>query len=183
MIRLLIRDTEGGEASFPVTTPVVIGRSHDCDICLADDTVSRKHARVFLDYGDPVIEDLNSPNGTMVNGVRINGQVRLKAGDIIQVSNEKIRVIISNPLDDFAATTSISETISVNAEMRSDSKSPWNETIPARAPGAAPGEQMPGQAAGSGTVAAKTRRNWVVGAAVAGGIALMIIILIMLVKT
>jgi EmrB/QacA subfamily drug resistance transporter len=54
---------------------------------LADATgeLSRKHARFALQDGEPVVEDLDSTNGTYVNDQRIMGKYRLKAGDLIRV--------------------------------------------------------------------------------------------------
>ena len=133
MIRLVIRDSEGGEASFPVTKPVTIGRSHVCDVRFMDDSISRKHARVFLDYGDAVIEDLSTPNGTMVNNVKIVGKLRLQAGDIIQIANEKIRVIETSPLNDVCATTNVTINALDPLKDADEAKGPWNEPIEPRA--------------------------------------------------
>jgi predicted component of type VI protein secretion system len=132
MFRLVIRDAEGGEASFPIMAPLTIGRSHECDIRFLDDSVSRRHARVFLDYGDPTVEDLSTPNGTMVNGEKIHGSVRLRAGDVIQVAHEKIRVIETSALEDFAQTTRI---VKDGGEVREmdGSFTPWREPIEPRA--------------------------------------------------
>jgi pSer/pThr/pTyr-binding forkhead associated (FHA) protein len=132
MFRLVIRDAEGGEASFPIMAPLTIGRSHSCEIRLFDDSVSRRHARVFLDYGDPAVEDLSTPNGTMVNGEKIHGSVRLRAGDVIQVAHEKIRVIETSALEDFAQTTRI---VKDGGEVREAEgpPTPWREPIEPRA--------------------------------------------------
>jgi len=48
-----------------------IGRSEECDIVLEDESVSRQHARITLTENHFHIEDLNSTNGTFVNGKRI----------------------------------------------------------------------------------------------------------------
>jgi EmrB/QacA subfamily drug resistance transporter len=64
----------------------VIGRD-GTDVVLSDDTgqLSRKHARFALKDGNPVVEDLESTNGTYVNDQRITGAHRLKAGDRIRL--------------------------------------------------------------------------------------------------
>ncbi|MBZ0272885.1 FHA domain-containing protein [bacterium] len=110
MIRLVMRDAEGGEASFPVVAEVTIGRSSECEVRVNDAAVSRKHARVSIDIeagGGLVIEDLGSPNGTFVNGARIQGATPLNPGDTIQVVAQKIRVVETSPLEDYASTTRI----------------------------------------------------------------------------
>ena len=139
MFRLIIRDAEGGEAVFPVTKPVTIGRSRECDIRLDDQSISRTHARVFLDYGDPVIEDLDTVNGTLVNGERVRGKKPLKPGDLIQIAGEKIRIIETNPLDDFVATTNLNQERLEREKREGSSKSPWNEPIEPRTPREIPG--------------------------------------------
>jgi FhaA, N-terminal domain/FHA domain len=64
---------------------IVIGRSRDCDIHVADPNVSRRHAEVRPDgSGGYVLIDLGSTNGTELNGKRV-GQIRLSEGDTITV--------------------------------------------------------------------------------------------------
>lgn len=57
------------EARF--TDTFVIGRSKECDLQIKDDVVSRQHAKVLFDGERWCIRDLESGNGTYVNGVRI----------------------------------------------------------------------------------------------------------------
>jgi len=64
---------------------VVIGRSPDCDVVLASDSVSRQHAELVA-HGDAwSVRDLGSRNGTGVNGVRVNGERPLQPGDVLQI--------------------------------------------------------------------------------------------------
>ncbi len=67
-------------------TETVIGRNPNTDITLLDDGISREHAIVVLDEdsGEFTIEDLQSTNGTQVNGKRVRGAA-LQAGDEIQI--------------------------------------------------------------------------------------------------
>ena len=57
---------------------------------------SRQHAAITFDKGAVLIEDLNSLNGTWVNGVRIHpGQLRvLKANDVIQVGTVQMKLVL-----------------------------------------------------------------------------------------
>lgn len=66
---------------------IKIGRSKENDIVIDDDTkVSRHHAELFHDDdGNTFITDLNSANGTFVNGDKINGTHLLKDLDIIVI--------------------------------------------------------------------------------------------------
>jgi pSer/pThr/pTyr-binding forkhead associated (FHA) protein len=49
-----------------------IGRSEHCDISFDDSLVSRRHARIVLKGDAAIIEDLDSRNGVLVNGRRID---------------------------------------------------------------------------------------------------------------
>lgn len=64
---------------------VSIGRAAPADIVIADSEVSRAHCRVAIDGEDLVVTDLNSTNGTFVDGVRVSGTVPLPVGAILQV--------------------------------------------------------------------------------------------------
>lgn len=66
---------------------LVIGRGSDCDVVIADPSISRRHAVVSLGpTGRLTIEDPGSRHGTRVNGVRINGMVPLRHGDRIAIA-------------------------------------------------------------------------------------------------
>jgi FHA domain/Domain of unknown function (DUF1707) len=60
-----------------------IGRSSQCDLSIADMTVSRVHARLERTADGWLLTDLSSTNGTRVNGWRVRGQVRVRAGDLV----------------------------------------------------------------------------------------------------
>jgi serine/threonine protein kinase len=62
---------------------VMVGRDRACSIVLPHPAVSRRHARITLTGPGPVLEDLQSANGTYVNNTRIE-RVTLKAGDIVR---------------------------------------------------------------------------------------------------
>ena len=66
--------------------PVVVGRSPSSDI------VSSTHARFALQGPALVLEDLNSTNGTLVNGRSILDPVTLRDGDEVQVGDVVMRV-------------------------------------------------------------------------------------------
>jgi hypothetical protein len=78
-----------GSASYPwLDLPpagVVVGRNHDCGLMLADQLASRYHARIEPAPGGRwFITDLNSSNGTLVNGMRVSSQP-LNPNDQIQI--------------------------------------------------------------------------------------------------
>ncbi len=65
---------------------LVIGRDPACDIVLDNRLVSRHHARIYWQNGDFFIRDLDSKNGTHVNGHAIRHDKRLQNGDEVQVA-------------------------------------------------------------------------------------------------
>ncbi|KAB2842701.1 diguanylate cyclase [bacterium] len=68
---------------------VVVGRSKDANIVVEDEAISRCHFKIKVRDKIATIEDLNSTNGTFVNGMRIKQQV-LKANDKIQISSATV---------------------------------------------------------------------------------------------
>lgn len=78
----------------------VLGRSNQADLRLTDDGISRRHARILKADADVVIEDLNSANGTMVNGELITQRV-LKNGDKISIgASTVVRFSFNDTLDE-----------------------------------------------------------------------------------
>jgi pSer/pThr/pTyr-binding forkhead associated (FHA) protein len=67
-----------------------IGRSRDNKIYLADKRASRHHARIDLQQGTFVLIDLDSANGTFVNGQRVQRQA-LRSGDEIRIGDTRLR--------------------------------------------------------------------------------------------
>lgn len=64
-----------------------IGRDTTNDIAIADSKVSRKHIQITSDNGHFMLSDLNSTNGTFVNGQKIDGKVEIFAKDIVKIGN------------------------------------------------------------------------------------------------
>jgi Protein of unknown function (DUF3662)/FHA domain len=68
---------------------VVIGRSRDCDIQLADANVSRRHAELRQEGASYWIVDLGSTNGLEVNGKRVK-RAKLRSGDTITLGSTEL---------------------------------------------------------------------------------------------
>ena len=69
--------------------PVDIGRIPECRLCLPINSVSRRHARVSFLNDEYCIEDLQSTNGTFVNGVQVSRCV-LRHNDMIEIGEAKV---------------------------------------------------------------------------------------------
>lgn len=83
-LRVLAPDARRGEL-VPIETEITVGRGGGCALVLADDQyASTVHARVFRRGNDLLVDDLESRNGTFVNGKRISATTKLRRGDQIQ---------------------------------------------------------------------------------------------------
>jgi hypothetical protein len=81
-------------AEFPVgSTPVTVGRGDQNDLVLdGDEFASSRHARIEA-RGDGIwVQDLDSTNGTFVNGARVVGAERMSPGDVLRVGETDLRV-------------------------------------------------------------------------------------------
>jgi hypothetical protein len=75
-------------ASFTLSNSLTLGRVADNDIALDDDTfMSSHHARIEIRPEGVWVVDLESTNGTFVNGQRVTGDRSLRKGDRLQVGS------------------------------------------------------------------------------------------------
>lgn len=79
------------DAVYEVEDAVTIGRSKTNDIVIADPRVSRMHARIERGARGAVLIDLESTNGTTLDGARIHGRVPLRPGNVITLGNTQLR--------------------------------------------------------------------------------------------
>jgi DNA-binding winged helix-turn-helix (wHTH) protein len=68
------------------------GRDAECAVVIDAGTVSRRHARITVASDTATIEDLESTNGTYVNGSRISGPTRVGPGDELSLGSEVLQV-------------------------------------------------------------------------------------------
>jgi hypothetical protein len=76
----------------PLHGPVIIGRSPGADIVIAGEFVSARHARIAPTGTGAVVEDLGSTNGTLLNGATIVAPSSVKAGDVIDIGEVRLKV-------------------------------------------------------------------------------------------
>ena len=65
-----------------------LGRTAGNDLIIQDPTISRHHARLFFHNGQWSVEDLNSSNGTYVNGARVTRPMPLQHGDELRLGDD-----------------------------------------------------------------------------------------------
>jgi hypothetical protein len=80
----ILEGLERGRVFADLVTPITIGREDDNDIQLNDDRTSRFHAKLQDDGGQVILTDLDSTNGTRVNGHPVQMKV-LQAGDLVAI--------------------------------------------------------------------------------------------------
>jgi pSer/pThr/pTyr-binding forkhead associated (FHA) protein len=75
---------------------IIIGRDPGNDIQIDNEAVSREHARIIRGPNYYLIEDLNSTNGTFVNGKKINKKF-LQEVDEISIGKHSLQVVLEDP--------------------------------------------------------------------------------------
>lgn len=84
MARLLL-ESGGERREIKVAGPITVGRSQTAGVYLDDKTLSREHTQFYLDHGRVCVRDLDSKNGTYMNGVLLKQPAALKPGDKVKV--------------------------------------------------------------------------------------------------
>jgi DNA-binding winged helix-turn-helix (wHTH) protein len=75
----------------------ILGRDPDAALWIDHPSVSRRHARVLIGGGRAVLEDLDSKNGTLLNGKTIAGRVALADGDEVRIGHETMVFRLLSP--------------------------------------------------------------------------------------
>src|SRR3954462_7806464 len=99
-LRYLQHDLELSEGQFAV------GRNATCQLSLDDPLVSRRHALLTVSEEGVVIEDLQSRNGVLVNGRRIQGRVVLQVGDRILIGAQELTLLQGRAASSLQQTSS-----------------------------------------------------------------------------
>ncbi|MDH3485089.1 MAG: ATPase, T2SS/T4P/T4SS family [Myxococcales bacterium] len=128
MYAVVITDEGGVRRRLDFSKPeVTVGRVQGNDIVLAKRNVSKQHARLSLMGERAVVVDLNSTNGTWVNGRKITSPHPLKSGDKIYIANFIITLESGeNDQPESSAEGSLSEP----PPLPSKSSMPPNASIP-----------------------------------------------------
>lgn len=78
----------------------VIGRHPDCDVQIEDSAISGNHAQIVVEENkylegaiEIFLEDLNSKNGTFVNGKKISGRQSLSNNDVVRFAWNEFKLI------------------------------------------------------------------------------------------
>jgi CheY-like chemotaxis protein len=83
----------GPRAGILITQfPALVGRQRECNPCLNDPLISRRHCGFFVCDDQVWVEDLGSRNGTRLNGEPLKGARRLRDGDSLTLADRPFQV-------------------------------------------------------------------------------------------
>ena len=91
--RLRVETPDGVSFEHPLQAPCTIGRHPHCALLLDDREVSKEHARIEILGREFWVRDLQSSNGTFVNGQRTGAQ-QLRAGDRIRLGATTLTLLL-----------------------------------------------------------------------------------------
>jgi hypothetical protein len=94
-IKLSVLGSGGAQRDYALSlsSKATIGRGTESDLTITDDEeISKRHCELAMEGGYVLISDLNSTNGTFINGVPVKSGHRLKSGDIVMVGRTEMRV-------------------------------------------------------------------------------------------
>jgi predicted component of type VI protein secretion system len=102
--RIWLTGGDGTPRSFPLTAErTAVGRDPEADIAIDDEAVSWNHLEIESRGGVLMATDLDSRNGTALNGEPLDRPRRLRHGDVLTVADHRLEV--SDPLPGGAGAT------------------------------------------------------------------------------
>lgn len=113
---------------FPLKDLNVIGRASECDISLAAAHLSRRHAQLQIIDGMLFVKDLDSANGTFLNGKRV-AEARVKRGDELRF--DALTFGVMGPSDDMAKTSVRKAAVTIEVTEPKAKLSPRDKAIAA----------------------------------------------------
>jgi predicted component of type VI protein secretion system len=180
-MKLVIEDEAGTRSIVPFTgDAIVVGRAAEgVTFRLGDRNVSRRHARFVRQNGSVFVEDLGSLTGTRVNGERIAGRRKLRAGDLVQIGEYDLAVLAEGMALDPGAPPPLpagprvdprAPTVKLTAASDPTPPAPPSPAVAARPPRSGRGRVLKlTLAAGVVALAIGLAAGWAVGALTAPG--------------
>ena len=84
-VNLVLFKKDGSKKDFSLPSSItIVGRRHDCDLCIPLMVVSRRHCQFSLNNESLKVRDLESRGGTFLNGNRIS-EATVQAGDYLKI--------------------------------------------------------------------------------------------------
>lgn len=139
MIKVISGPNTGAEFGLEKEHTYIIGKDPtSCDIIFQDLSVSRQHAKIFVDEHDDVfIEDLRSKNGTFLNGKALEEPKLTNSQDLIAlgttsflvIDREQARETIYSPTSTLAKSYELSSDLQEEKEIAEEHKKSWKQTL------------------------------------------------------
>jgi len=131
MAKLVVLTQSMAGRSYDLATErTTVGRVEDNAFQIAEPSVSSRHCEILLQGGNIVVKDLNSTNGTFINGEKISEGV-LKPGQTLRLGNVELKL-------DVPGAPSAPASPPANAAPTAPSGSPASATAPKKEPVKAP---------------------------------------------
>jgi len=89
----LLLESAGERREIKVAGSITVGRERTAGVYLDDKTLSREHTKFYVENGKLFVRDLDSKNGTYLNGTLIKNTQPLKAGDRVKVGSAMFTVM------------------------------------------------------------------------------------------
>ena len=138
--RLFCKTGELAGSAFNISHEATIGRLSENEITLFPNVISGKHARIFFNEDEKsfFIEDLGSSNGTSLDGIEVDGPMRLEGLNVITFANELDFIFLSG--EHLPSLTT--GTVSTPVQSAPQKQAPAASSSPYAAPAADdPGEE------------------------------------------
>lgn len=117
-MRLVVEEGYNRGAEYAIgTDPFVLGRGEECQVQLLDDGVSRRHVELRREGVAIVVTDLQSRNGTRVNGVPVASATALP-GDRIALGGVRLLVVAPSDGAPFSGTRADQATVEIGLDAR-----------------------------------------------------------------
>lgn len=84
--------------------PFTLGRDTKCNLTLQSAIVSRVHSKIVKHKDELFISDCSSTNGTILNGLKITRETRIRVGDILDICDFRYTVVCEDEVDDNTGT-------------------------------------------------------------------------------
>lgn len=96
-MQVRLKVLQGSNAGKEIKAPLpkcLIGRGDECHLRPQSDAISRRHCEIVTTDHEVIVRDLNSRNGTYVNGERVVEETVLLTGDVLKVGPLEFELII-----------------------------------------------------------------------------------------
>jgi predicted component of type VI protein secretion system len=97
---------------------LIVGRGPGCDVVLDDDTVSSDHLQLTRHGGAVLALDLDSRNGTQLNGVPLSRTTRLRHGDTLVLGRARLQLVLAAVAGGDKTEPATSSTITLSDQER-----------------------------------------------------------------